>query len=590
MSLGKILKPGGPERGPSVRLTLHPINQLPEEPAPAPEPATERRGGAKPRAVLRFVLLTCGFFLVALALQLAAGAYTAELGGYPDEPAHFTTGLMIHDYLAGHFSQPAMRFAEDFYLHYPKVALLHWPPVFYLAEALWLLLFPVSKASVLVLIALYTSLCSAILATWIARRSSLLAGCLTAALFVLTPEVQRHTDMVMVEMLLTLTGLLAAVSFGRFLETGNWRYSCLFGVFASLAILTKGNAWALALLPLLAVLISGRFRLLRTVAFWLPVGVVGLMCGPWQILTLHAASQGWYESGIQFTMEAIVVFASGIMAGVNPVVFFVMLAGIAATIAIPRISGKPADGGLVAMVSLMISVYVFHCVVPAGMDTRYMILGLPGLFVFLPPGVSAICGFLRAHRFTWISRPPVAAGIIGLFFLGQTFVVPAENSFGFTEAAAWLRSQAELRNAVVLISSAAMGEGMMVTEGALHETRPGHYFLRASKMLARQDWSGNVYEARFKSAEAVKNELDRISVGLLVFDFTRVGSKETEDYRMVRDMLAAHPDEWRIAGSYGPAGGDVRPVRIYRRKGDPKQNGRIRVDLSQTLQRVVEQK
>ena len=80
-------------------------------------------------------------FSLAALLSWFAGAFQAEFGGYPDEPAHYVTGLMIHDYIAGWFPATPLRFAENYYLHYPKVAFGHWPPVFHFLQAIWMLLF-----------------------------------------------------------------------------------------------------------------------------------------------------------------------------------------------------------------------------------------------------------------------------------------------------------------------------------------------------------------------------------------------------------------------------------------------------------------
>ena len=38
-----------------------------------------------------------------------------------------------------------MAFAENYYLHYPEVAMGHWPPGFYLLQAVWTLLFPTQR-------------------------------------------------------------------------------------------------------------------------------------------------------------------------------------------------------------------------------------------------------------------------------------------------------------------------------------------------------------------------------------------------------------------------------------------------------------
>src|SRR4051794_28093637 len=83
--------------------------------------------------VTLFVLLL--FLAVTVLLQWLSGTYQSDFGGYADEPAHYVTGLMVHDYIATGFPGRPQQYAENYYLHYPKVALGHWPPVFYLMQA-----------------------------------------------------------------------------------------------------------------------------------------------------------------------------------------------------------------------------------------------------------------------------------------------------------------------------------------------------------------------------------------------------------------------------------------------------------------------
>ena len=53
-------------------------------------------------------LLAFTFFLgLAVGLQRLSGAYHCELSGYPDEPAHFITSLMVRDYIAAGFPRPS---------------------------------------------------------------------------------------------------------------------------------------------------------------------------------------------------------------------------------------------------------------------------------------------------------------------------------------------------------------------------------------------------------------------------------------------------------------------------------------------------
>src|SRR5487761_2640999 len=74
-------------------------------------------------------LIVFAFFCsITVAFQIASGCYRSEFDGYPDEPAHYITGLMVHDYIASgspfHRSsqENPLHYAENYYLHYPKVS------------------------------------------------------------------------------------------------------------------------------------------------------------------------------------------------------------------------------------------------------------------------------------------------------------------------------------------------------------------------------------------------------------------------------------------------------------------------------------
>ena len=69
--------------------------------------------------------------------QISRGAYRSSLAGHPDEAAHFVSGLCVLDYLRAGLGTNPIKFVESYYAHYPKVALGHWPPMFYIIQAAW---------------------------------------------------------------------------------------------------------------------------------------------------------------------------------------------------------------------------------------------------------------------------------------------------------------------------------------------------------------------------------------------------------------------------------------------------------------------
>jgi 4-amino-4-deoxy-L-arabinose transferase-like glycosyltransferase len=74
----------------------------------------------------------------------------------------------------------------------------------------------------------------------------------------------------------------------------------LFGLLASLALLTKGSAMGLAVLPPLAILLAHRRSLVRLPSFWLPALVVDAACGPWHWVTRRMEQNVLIETGASF--------------------------------------------------------------------------------------------------------------------------------------------------------------------------------------------------------------------------------------------------------------------------------------------------
>ncbi len=222
-------------------------------------------------------------------------------------------------------------------------------------------------------------------------------------MLVCLPIVQFYSDEVMAESLLAIVSLLAAVNFARYLETERWQDSAMFGVFASLAILTKGNGWDLAFVPPIALILTRRYKLLASWRFWLSALIVAILCMPWQLLTMGLVQRGWDggdEPSLAYTFSALREFlpmADLVGWGTAPLV----LLGIAVTIVIPYFK-KNVDPEWATMFALIPAAWIFHSIVPAGVESRKLIIAVPAMILFLFAG-----GFWLARRFNrnpaWMS-------------------------------------------------------------------------------------------------------------------------------------------------------------------------------------------
>jgi hypothetical protein len=171
-----------------------------------------------------FLLVAAAILSVSVWLTFMAGGFRAELAGETDEPAHYITALMVRDYIAQGIPATPLEFAKNYYLHYPKVAIGHWPPFFYVLQAAWMLMFGVSRTAILSLMLLITALLAASLCMVIRRACGpILAGAATL-LFVCAPLVQAYSGMVMADMLIAMISFWAILVWARYMDAPSCRW------------------------------------------------------------------------------------------------------------------------------------------------------------------------------------------------------------------------------------------------------------------------------------------------------------------------------------------------------------------------------
>lgn len=511
---------------------------------------------AAPEPRWRGIALLLVFFGLTVLLQFLSGAYHAEFAGYPDESAHYVTSLMVRDFIAGlHYTDP-MGFAGDYYSHYPKVAFGHWPPLFYALGGFWMLIFSASRPSILIGMAALTTLFAWLTYDTVKRFFGPIAGALAGLFLICLPIVQLYSDEVMAESLLAIVSFAAAIYFARYLQSERWQDSAMFGLFASLAIMTKGNGWDLALVPPIALILTRRFSLLARRTFWLPAVIVATLCGPWQLFTMKMAQRGWGggdQPSLSYTISALKEFLPVLVGllgwGLTPLI----LVGISVTVVVPYLK-KNVDPEWATMFALIPAAWIFHSIVPAGVESRKMIIVVPALVLFLFAG-----GFWLARR---TGQNPALIAVVAVAIFGlQKFSIPTETHFGYIEAARFVHEQSDFRTKKILVSSERDGEGMFVSELAMGEKRPGHQILRATKVLAKTDWIGHVFTCFYQTPEALLDYLHNDHIGVVVSD-NLPPMFSFEYQRVLRETISKYPDQLQLVGTFT---GDTKGVvSVYR--------------------------
>ncbi|MFL6451408.1 MAG: ArnT family glycosyltransferase [Bryobacteraceae bacterium] len=486
---------------------------------PSQRPAQARKETSLRRDIAVWLLLLAAV----VCLQLLSGAYRGEFGGYPDEPAHYVTAVMVRDYVVHLHTESPLRFAQAYYRHYPKVAFGHWPPFFYIVQAIWMGLFSAARISVRLQIACTT----AFLAFGVFREGRKLFSARLAIagalLTVCLPLVQTYSDEEMSETLLTLMCFWSVIYLARYIRSERLRDSFLFALFFSLAVLTKGNGWLLAAVPPIALVLTRHLRLLVRKSFLVPVAFIAAVCLPWQVLTMRMAERGW-EGGshpnVSYTASALLEFLRLFPQILGPVLLSLMVLGIAAFVVVPYIR-RSIRSEWAVLFALLLAVWVFHSVIPAGVEDRKLIIAVPAMVLFVLGGAVWIGAQVPSNAPLYRWRYFAVGCFAALSFVVGTFQIPRVEHYGFTEAASFLAGLANSTDGTVLISSNSGGEGMLISEMAMIQPHPAETILRGTKSLASVDWNGAGYQCHYSNpAELLHFIRDKKVKYVVVDNFT----------------------------------------------------------------------
>jgi hypothetical protein len=221
------------------------------------------------------------------------------------------------------------------------------------------------------------------------------------------------------------------------------------------------------------------------------------------------------------------------------------------------------------LAGLMIATLILYCVLPVGIEDRYMVPLIPSVVLFSAAGVNAIAHRLGARLPIGVVRAGLALALIAAFCV-ESFALPLQlKNGGYKALVRDVMARVSNVPQVWLISSGSTGEGSLVAAVALQEARPDSYVLRAKKILAGGDWHWGNQQDRFDTPAKLAGLLDDISVTIIVID-DQVPPNQQRPYQdRLRKLVASEGDQWEPIGSYPQTqGGIVLPnsLHVYARR------------------------
>src|SRR5262249_54291193 len=153
-------------------------------------------------------------------------------------------------------------FAVDYYVHYPKLAIGHWPPAYYAVLGTLFALVRPSSTGAQILNILFSTLPVIYVAAMVQRFAGSTAAVFASLWYVCLPTVIWSFQFIMLDQPLASALLVAALAWVWFAQKPTWLRAVLFAATCCFAVLVKGNGWQVGLFPLFHIALTGRWRLL----------------------------------------------------------------------------------------------------------------------------------------------------------------------------------------------------------------------------------------------------------------------------------------------------------------------------------------
>jgi hypothetical protein len=453
-------------------------------------------------------------------VQWGGGAFQAEFDGYSDEASHFMTGLILRDYAVQWPIPDPLPWAEQYYIHYPRVALGQWPPLFHALEAIWWLFVPPSRVTAMLLIGMLAV--ASILGFYrLARRTAPVSWALIATgLLVATPEFQRAAAQVMTEQLNLALAILFLEALAGFVQGGEKREALKLGIYGCLSLLVKGTGLGLLPAPLVAMTISRQWRAIRKFAApAIAVGAVVGAIGVWYLMRDPSLGTVLRWAGIRagsgWSPQPLVSLA-------GPGAILLAMAGMALLV-------RSGNALATSCTAVLLSTAAVAYVVRAMNDGRHLIAALPCILLL---DLLVLRKTLRLRaRFV---RVAALAGGVAAIAIPFPWLCYRQSGAGVEKLASQLK-----RPARMLVSAHIPArEGSWVVAVSTRERRPSSLVVRSTKTLAKLSFDGSRYRLLVRDAAEVGAWLDRYGIDTVVLDEYPLASMAPAHHELLRAAVA----------------------------------------------------
>lgn len=458
------------------------------EDAPAESPpgaGTEAAHGGPPSRLRREetpVLRWKGMVVASLIVVTVAAAHVATFRpGEPffnnDESRHVMTGVFFRDFFRDLPASDPQSYAIRYYLQYPALGLLTWPPLFHATLGLSMLAFGMSFLVAKALVGLFAAAACIYLYLLAARTHDGPRAAVAALIFGFSPLVFSFSRQIMLEIPTLAFCLAATYHCSLYIDSRRRRDLGLAALATALAILTRFDGFYLLPLFLMMLWARGRLDLLARRETWLALLLTLALVTPTYVLIIkhvggshgQAITRGTDPTSTSpFALENFLFYPAHLAEQMGWFALAPALVGGLLGMRSGRRLGSSTYYAMMAATYLMI-------VSVAELECRHAIYWSPALAVFAADGIAIVSqwlGGLGLHAFL------AASAVAGTCL--TSCGIPTPYLVGYEAAARYVVAQTQ-QTPVCLFDSYLNGD--FIYQIRRHDPGRRFWLLRGDKLF-----------------------------------------------------------------------------------------------------------
>lgn len=231
--------------------------------------------------------------IIALLCAVAArGIGKGEFDYNVDEAQHAVTGLFVADAMHDLPIRHPAAYAYRYYAQYPSIAIVHWPPLFYVVEGLSFFTLGPSVVAARITVLLFLAL---LLYQWFCLVEELqdsFTATVATIMLATIPLMLVFEKSVMLEIPSLALAVAAIREWIRYLDDGRRASLVKWALWASAALLCKQTVIYVFVFCLFSVAATRRWERVWNRKIWVAIAICAVLAGPFYalMLVMHGAS------------------------------------------------------------------------------------------------------------------------------------------------------------------------------------------------------------------------------------------------------------------------------------------------------------